>query len=298
MRPILARMILVSVVAVFYAVVGPIAWGQTRQSPLVHHDLAVTMELVSKVLGISDWNTLSALLQSEGGNAAVPHPTRGGRAANWPALPIRDFVPFPTMTFPLFVAREKTKQALDQAFHGNREVVLVTQKDEAVEEPSLGDVYEVGVLARLLELERLPDGTTFGHQRLERLPDGTTLGHKRLQRAMKIVVQAHRRVVVCRFIGEAGAFQAEIADVSEGPITDAPELVCKAVDRFESYTEARKASMPQAWSPDLRQIRDPGHLADVISQHMALPVSEKQNLLATLDPVARLEKVTALMDGE
>jgi ATP-dependent Lon protease len=92
---------------------------------------------------------------------------------------MKDFVLFPTMALPLFVAREKTKHALDQAFHS--EIVLVTQRDEAVEEPGFSDVYEVGVLARLLELERLPDGT------------------------MKIIVQAHRRVVICRFMGEAGA---------------------------------------------------------------------------------------------
>ena len=197
-----------------------------------------SLELVSKMLGISDWNTLSALLQSKRRNAALPDPARPGGAVNFPALPIRDFVPFPTMTFPLFVAREKTRQALDQAFHGNRQVVLVTQRDDAVEEPGLGDIYEVGVLARLLELERLPDGTMFGN--------------KRLEGAMKIVVQAHRRVAISRFVSETGAFQAEISDVSEGPITDVPELIRKAVNRFESYAEARKASMPQALSPDLR----------------------------------------------
>jgi ATP-dependent Lon protease len=289
------------------------AMAQTLRETLTAKGITVshseTLELVSKMLGISDWNTLSALLQSEERKAGVPAAKPGG-AAICPALPIRDFVPFPTMTFPIFVAREKTKHALDQAFHGNREVVLVTQRDDAVEEPGSGDVYEVGVLARLLDIEQLPDGTMFGN--------------KRLEGAMKIEVQAHRRVVICRFMGEAGAFQAEIADVNEGPITDAPELVCKAVDRFESYTAERQASMPQASSPAtrqindpgrladvisrhvalpqasspaVRQIRDPGRLADVISQHVALPVSEKQNLLATLDPVARLEKVVALMNG-
>jgi ATP-dependent Lon protease len=274
------------------------AMAQTLRESLTAKGITIShsesLELISKVLGISDWNTLSALLQSEERKAAVQAAKPGG-AAICPALPIRDFVPFPTMTFPLFVAREKTKHALDQAFQSTREVVLVTQRDDAVEEPGSGDVYEVGVLAMLLELERLPDGTMFGN--------------KRLEGAMKIDVQAHRRVVICRFMGEAGAFQAEIADVHEGPITDAPELISKAVDRFENYTAKRQASVPQASSPapfthrlsaslmDIQQIRDPGRLADVISQHVALPVSEKQNLLATLDPVARLEKVVALMDG-
>jgi len=250
------------------------AMAQTLRETLTAKAITIShsesLELVSKMLGISDWNTLSALLQSEQRTAGVPAIKPSG-AAICPALPIRDFVTFPTMTLPLFVGREKTKYALDQAFQSNREVVLVTQRDDAVEEPGFGDIYEVGVLARLLELEPLADGTT-----------------------LKIVVQAHRRVGICRFIGEAGAFQAEIADLNERPITDAPELVSKAVDRFESYTAERVASMPQV---AVRQIRDPGRLADVISQHIALPVSEKQSLLAMLDPVARLEKVVALMNG-
>ena len=231
-----------------------------------------SLELVSRMLGVSDWNTLSALLQAdrrENGTAAAKRPAA---VASYPAIPLRDLVPFPAMSFPLFVGRKKTMQALDHAFERQREVVLAVQRESGVDEPGFDDVYQVGVLARLLELERLPDGT------------------------LKILTQVHRRVLIRRFLAETGAFLAEIADISEGPIPDAPELIQKAVGRFESYTAARQIRTRQTWPP-LDQIRDPGRVADVIAAYMTLPIRDKQDLLATLDPVARLERVDALMEA-
>lgn len=137
--------------------------------------------------------------------------------------------------------------------------------------PGFDDVYEIGVLAQLLELERLSDGT------------------------LKVLAQAHRRVVISRFIGEAGAYKAEIADLSEGPIPDALELIQNTVKRFQSYAAAREIGTPQTWV-FLDQIRDPGRLADIISANMALPIGDKQSLLATLDPVMRLKRVDARLD--
>ncbi len=228
------------------------AMAQTLRETLTTKAIAVShsesLELVSKMLGVSDWNTLSALLQAEAPEAGKPAAERPSGAARRPAIPIRDFVPFPTMTFPLFVAREKTKQALDQAFQGHREIVLVVQKDAAAEEPGVGDVHEVGALASLLEIKRLPDGVNFRNQQI-------AVG------AMKILVYATRRVAIRSFIGSRGAFQAEIEDISEGPIPDAPELIQKALELFESYAAAHQFSMPHT-TPALDQIRDPGRVAD------------------------------------
>jgi ATP-dependent Lon protease len=125
-----------------------------KAMPISHSE---SLEMVSRLLGVNDWNTLSAPLQNERqeGQTSAPKSTQG--AVRYPAIPIRDFVPFPTMHFPLFVGREKTKLALDRAFESHREVVLVVQRDASVNEPGFGDIYEVGVLARLLELQRLPD---------------------------------------------------------------------------------------------------------------------------------------------
>jgi ATP-dependent Lon protease len=239
----------------------------TRTINISHSE---SLELVSKILGVSDWNTLSALLadRRDAGSSAA---RRATAAASYPAIPVRDLVPFPTATYPIFVGREKTMHALNQAFERHREVVLAVQRDAGVEEPGFDDVYEIGVLAQLLEIERLPDGT------------------------LKVLAQVHRRVVIGRFIGEQGAFQAEVADVSEGPIPDAPELIQKAVKRFESYAAACEIRMPQIWPP-LDQARDPGRVADIISTYMILSINDKQDLLATLDPVMRLKRVDALMD--
>src|ERR1700676_2386753 len=210
-----------------------------------------SLELVSRMLGVSDWNTLSALLLADkraNGIAAAKHPAA---AASYPAIPLRHLGPFPAMSFPLFVGRKKTVQALDHAFERQREVVLAVQRDSGVDEPGFDDVYQVGVLARLLELERLPDGT------------------------LKILTQVHRRVLIRRFLAETGAFLAEIADISEGPIPDAPELIQKAVGRFESYTAARQIRTRQTWRP-LDQNRDPGRVADVIAAYMTLPIRESR----------------------
>lgn len=163
-------------------------------------------------------------------------------------------------------------QALDRAFERQREVVLAVQRQNGVDEPGLDDVYEVGVLARLIELRPLDDGT------------------------LKAVAEVHRRVVIRRFIGETGAFEAEISEVSEGPIVDTPVLIERAVKRFEAHVAEREIRVPQFALP-LAQTRDPGRVADIIAGYMQLPMSEKQSLLAALDPVARLEKVDALLEA-
>jgi ATP-dependent Lon protease len=227
-----------------------------------------SLELVSKMLGVSDRNTLSALLQADRRDTEIPIANSQTAVRSYPALPLRDLVPFPTATYPLFVGREKSMHALNQAFERQREVVLAIQKDGAVGDPGFDDVYEVGVLARLLEISRLPDGK------------------------LRVQAQAHRRVVIRRFVGETGAFQAEIADINEGPIPDAPFLIKRAVVQFESYATARE--LQKTWPP-LDRIRDPGRVADIISTHMVLPIGDKQRLLATLDPVMRLEQVDALL---
>jgi ATP-dependent Lon protease len=251
------------------------AMAQTLRDSLITKALTIShsesLELVSKMFGAADWNTLSALIQA-GRSAPATAPAAALQtepARTYPAMPIRDLVPFPSATFPLFVGRPKTIHALDHAFERQREVVLVVQKDSAVDEPGFDDVCHVGVLAGILDLMRLPDGT------------------------LKVMVQTHRRVAIRRFLGETGAYLAEIADVSEGPIPAAPDLVENSVARFTAYAKARGISAP----PLLNLIRDPGRVADIISTHLAVPLKDRQDLLTTFDPVTRLERVHALMEA-
>jgi ATP-dependent Lon protease len=252
------------------------AMAQTLRESLTTKAINVShsesLELVSKMLGVSDWNTLSALLQADRHDIETPVAQRQTGAVTYPAIPLRDLVPFPTATYPLFVGRQKTMQALNHAFDRQREVVLAIQRESGVDEPGFADVYEIGVLAQLLELERLGDGT------------------------LKVLAQGRRRVVIRRFVGEAGAFQADVADVSEGQIPDALDLIQETFKRFESYAAAREIRIPQSFPP-LDQTRDPGRVADVIATHVTLPISDKQSLLAILDPVARLERVNALLES-
>jgi ATP-dependent Lon protease len=251
------------------------AMAQTLRKSLTTKAINIShsesLELVSRMLGVSDWNTLSALLPPDRRDTATSVAKLRTGAASYPAIPLRDLVPFPTTTYPLFVGREKTITALNHAFAREREVVLAVQKEAKVDEPGFDDVYEIGVLAQLLELEPLHDGT------------------------LKVLTQVLRRVVIHRFNRETGAFQAEVADADEGPIPDAPELIQKVARRFERYAATREIRIPQVW-PLLDQTRDPGRVADIIAARIALPISDKQSLLATLDPVLRLQRVDALMD--
>jgi ATP-dependent Lon protease len=251
------------------------AMAQTLRDSLTTKAITIShgesLELVAKMLGVADWNTLSALLQADRREPAAPVAQRQAGTASYPAVPIRDLVPFPAATYPLFVGREKTIQALTLAFERQREVVLAIQRQSGVDQPGPEDVYEIGVLAQLLDVERMGDAT------------------------LKVLVQARRRVAIRRFVGESGGFQADVADVTEGPIVEAPELIQNAAKRFETYAAAREIRVPRIWPP-LDKTRDPGRVADLISTHMILPIGGKQSLLATLDPLARLQRVDALMD--
>ena len=144
------------------------AMAQTLRESLTTSAVTIThsesLELVSRMLGVADWNTLSALLQADRRPAAScsavsPVGRERTEAGRYPAVSIRDFVPFPTAVFPLYIGREKTKAALDQAFRSGRDVVLAIQKDAGVEEPGPQDVLEIGLLAQLVEHEQMEDGT-------------------------------------------------------------------------------------------------------------------------------------------
>jgi ATP-dependent Lon protease len=249
------------------------AMAQTLRESLSHKAMTIShsesLELVSKMLGLSDWNSLSALLQAERGET----PRRAPRLkSRYPAIPLRDLVPFPGATYPLFVGRDNTVGAVNQAWDGDREVVLVVQRDGATDEPSLENVYEIGVLAQLLQTLALPDGTR------------------------QVQTRAVRRVTIRRFTMDAGAFQAEVADLSEGPIPDVSDLLQRVVKRFERSAAAGDVGPPDLHWFSFEHARDPGRVADMIASRVTLPMGDKYDLLATLDPAARLQRVEALLD--
>ena len=156
----------------------------TAKSVTVSH--SESLELVSKMLGAADWNTLSALIRSGRREAAPAEAVRPEQPGRYPAIPLRDLVPFPTATYPIFVGRQKTKRALDHAFEREREVVIAIQKDAALDDPTTDDFYETGVLARLIQLVEIDDGT------------------------LKVLIEVYRRVTIRRFLSESDGYLADI----------------------------------------------------------------------------------------
>jgi len=251
--------------------------AQTLRESLTHKAINIShsesLELVSRMLGLTDWNTLAALLQADRRDAATPaarHNTRKPRG--YFAMPVRDFVPFPTGTYPLFVGREKSLRSMNQAWEREREIVLAIQRESSVEEPGLEDIHEVGVLAQLLTMDPLADGT------------------------IKMLAQVGRRVMIRRWSFENGAFRAEVTEISDGPVADATDLVRSAVRRLESQAAAGEIQPPDISWFSFEPTSDPGRVADVIATRVTMPMSDKYNLLATLDPIKRLERVDALVD--
>jgi ATP-dependent Lon protease len=251
------------------------AMAQTLRESLTTKAVTIShsesLELVSKMLGVADWNTLSALLHAERRDTAAPIARLRTTTTLYPAMPLRDLVPFPNATYPMFVGRERSLQALNQAFEGGREVVLAIQREAAVDDPRFSDVYEIGVVAQLLELEPLADGT------------------------IRVLTRGLRRVALQSFAVETAAYQAEAVDVSEAAVRDARDLIRRIYQRFQDYTAAHGILVPDIWL-FFDQTRDPGQIADTVATRMKLPIRDKYELLATLDPVTRLERIEALLD--
>jgi ATP-dependent Lon protease len=252
------------------------AMAQTLRQSLTTKAVTVShsesLEMVSRMLGVADWNTLSALLHAEQGDAAPSVVKLKSATVVYPAVPLRDFVPFPNATFPLFVGRENTVLALNHAFEGEREMVCAIQHDSTTDEPRFADLHGVGLLLQLRELERHSDGS------------------------IRVLTRALRRVAIRSFAATSSGYRSEASELPESPAVDAPDLIRRTVRRFEDYAAAHGLLMPDVWLL-FDQTRDVGRIADMIAMRLKLPVKDRYELLAILDPVTRLEKIDGLLDG-
>jgi ATP-dependent Lon protease len=192
-----------------------------------------------------------------------------------PVLPLRDIVVFPHMVVPLFVGREKSVRALEEVMQGDKQILLATQKNSSDDEPNPSAIYDVGVIATVLQLLKLPDGT------------------------VKVLVEGKTRAALLKFTGQTDYFEAEAADLEEdGEDAAEAEALSRAVaEQFENYVKLNKKVPPEALS-SIPQIVEPGKLADSIAAHLAIKIAEKQQLLEIFNVAKRLEKVYALMEGE
>ena len=193
----------------------------------------------------------------------------------YPILPLRDIVVFPYMVVPLFVGRERSVRALESVMQEEQEILLVTQKDASLEDPKARDLYTIGTLGRIMQLLKLPDGT------------------------VKILVEGHARARILRFSQEKEFFQGNIEILEEipGDPTENEALMRTAMSLFEQYLKLN-TKIPPDLLVSVTKIDQPEKMADTLASHLAIRVSEKQDILEISNVNERLERVCAHMEGE
>src|SRR3954469_12966178 len=192
-----------------------------------------------------------------------------------PLFRLRDTVVFQHMVVPLFVGRDKSVRALEEVMRRDKQILLATQKNSTDDDPSPDAIYDVGCVATVLQLLKLPDGT------------------------VKVLVEGKSRAAVVRFTQHDDFYEAEVAHIveDEGAEHEAEALSRAVVEQFDNYVKLNKKVPPEALA-SIPQIDNPGELADRIASHLSVKIAEKQQLLEIFNVVKRLEKVYALMEGE
>jgi ATP-dependent Lon protease len=203
------------------------------------------------------------------------HPVAPGSVASYAVLPLRDIVVFPHMIVPLFVGREKSIRALEEVVKADRHILLATQMNATDDDPATDAIYDVGTLASVLQLLKLPDGT------------------------VKVLVEGASRAKIRDYSRTDEFYEAEAEALSDaqGDLVEAEALARSVVSEFENYVKLNKKVSPEVVSA-VTQIEDPSKLADTIASHLAVKIADKQEILAIPTVAQRLEKVLGLMESE
>ena len=193
----------------------------------------------------------------------------------YPLLPLRDIVVFPQMIVPLFVGRDKSVAALERAMEQDKEIFLVAQLDPARDDPDRDDLYDIGVVATVLQLLKLPDGT------------------------VRVLVEGGERARLNRLETSGDHVLAEVETIPARAVsgTDVNALMRSVVEQFENYAKLNK-KLPAETAVQLAEIDDASKLADAVAANISVKVADKQSLLTEDDPVKRLEMVFGFMEGE
>ena len=193
----------------------------------------------------------------------------------YPILPLRDIVVYPKMIVPLFVGREKSIKALQSAIDNDKNIVLATQKDAAIEDPVPDDIFRIGTLGTVVQLVRLPDGT------------------------VKVLVEGLERVKIDEFVPGEGFMKVTAEILPEDNVNDVEtEALARAVmSQFEEYVKLSKKVPPEVLV-SVSQIDDYNKLADTIASHLTLKIDEKQILLEGRTLKDRFNKILEFMDSE
>ncbi|WP_420010921.1 endopeptidase La [Tateyamaria sp.] len=195
--------------------------------------------------------------------------------ASYPVLPLRDIVVFPHMIVPLFVGRDKSVRALEEVMADDKQILLSSQVNPAEDDPDAAGIYKAGVLANVLQLLKLPDGT------------------------VKVLVEGQARVRITEYLENDSFFEARAEYLTEmpGDVATTEALLRSVGDEFERYSKVKK-NIPEEALAAVGETTEPAKLADLVAGHLGIEVDQKQDLLETLAVSERLEKVYGLMQGE
>jgi len=193
----------------------------------------------------------------------------------YPMLPLRDVVVFPHMVIPLFVGREKSIKALDYAMESGKQIFLAAQYDAADDDPSPEQIYEVGTVANILQLLKLPDGT------------------------VKVLVEGTARAAIVRYVQSEETFEVDAVGINDELIDERESevLIRTVVTEFEQYVKLNPKIPPEVLT-SLSGIEEPGRLADTIAAHLTLKNAEKQKILEYASSRERLEHILGIMESE
>ena len=196
-------------------------------------------------------------------------------SSSYPVLPLRDIVVFPHMIVPLFVGREKSVRALEEVMQDDKQILLSSQMDPGEDDPAQDGIYTTGVLANVLQLLKLPDGT------------------------VKVLVEGRDRVRITAFVQNPNYFEAAATYLDEEPgnVEETEALLRNVAAEFERYAKIKK-NIPEEAMAAVGDASEPAKLADLVAGHLGIEVDQKQGLLETLSVSERLEKVYGLMQGE
>lgn len=192
-----------------------------------------------------------------------------------PLLPLRDVVMFPYMVAPLFVGRERSIKALEEAMKGNKEIFLSAQKEAKVNDPKENDIFRSGTIGVIVQMLRLPDGT------------------------VKVLVEGKGRGKITGFVPDDRFFVVKVEEQKDEEVKgiEADALTRSVVRAFEGYTKLNK-KIPNEVLATITSMDDVGRLSDTIVAHLNLKLQDKQSILEILDPLNRLEKLYGKMQEE
>ncbi|MHB8551103.1 MAG: endopeptidase La, partial [Acidiferrobacterales bacterium] len=198
-----------------------------------------------------------------------------GSVITLPVLPLRDVVVFPYMVIPLFVGRKKSIKALEQAMESGKQIMLVAQKSASDDDPTADQIHEIGTIASILQLLKLPDGT------------------------VKVLVEGEQRARVQGFVETAEYFSANVVTLGAEPVEDkeGEALMRSVLAEFDQYVKLNMKIPPELLT-SLAGIDDPGRLADAIAAHLSLKIEEKQQILEMQGVRERLEHILGVMETE